>query len=46
MTHPSWLALHVMAHGFTELDEAVILVISLVSFLTKLWFSFCLLFDG
>ena len=46
MTHPSCMALHIMAHGLTELDEAVILVISLVTFLTKLWFSFCLPFDG
>ena len=33
MTHPSWVALHGMAHSFTELDKAVVLVISLVSFL-------------
>ena len=33
MTHPSWQALHSMAHSFTELDMAVIHVISLVSFL-------------
>ena len=33
MTHLSWVTLHVMAHGFIELDEAVIHVISLVSFL-------------
>ena len=33
MTHPSWVALHGMVHGFTELDKAVILMISLVSFL-------------
>ena len=41
-TCPSWVALHGMAHSFTELDKAVIHVISLVSFLW-LWFSFCLL---
>ena len=23
MTHPSWVALHGMAHSFTELDKAV-----------------------
>ena len=23
MTHPSWVALHGMVHGFTELDKAV-----------------------
>ena len=33
MTHPSWVALHGMAHSFTELDKAVVHVISLVSFL-------------
>ena len=32
-TRPSWVALHDMAHSFTELDKAVIQVISLVSFL-------------
>ena len=38
MTHPSWVALHDMAHSFIELDKAVVHVISLVSFLL-LWFS-------
>ena len=28
MTHLSWVALHVMAHSFTELDKAVVNVIS------------------
>ena len=37
-THPSWVALHDMAHSFTELDKAVVHVISLISFLW-LWFS-------
>ena len=32
MTHPSWVALQGMAYSFVELDEAVIHVISLVSF--------------
>ena len=41
MTHLSWVALHVMAHCFIELDKAVIHVISLVSFLL-LWFLPCL----
>ena len=41
MTHPSWVALHSMAHSFIELDKAVVHVIILVSFLF-LWFSFCL----
>ena len=45
MTHLSWVTLHVMAHGFIELDEAVIHVISLFSFLW-LWFSLCLPSDG
>ena len=33
MTHMSWVALHGMAHNVTELDKAVVHVISLVSFL-------------
>ena len=41
MTHPSWVALQGMACSFTELDNAVVPVISLISFLF-LWFSFCL----
>ena len=41
MTRPSWVALHSMAHSFIELDEAVVHVIRLVSFLW-LWFSVCL----
>ena len=45
MTHPSWVALHGMAHSFIELDKAVVHVIRLVSFLC-LWFSFCLPSDG
>ena len=45
MTHPSWVALHGMAHSFTELDKAVVHVIRLVSFLW-LWFSVCLHSDG
>ena len=44
MTHPSWVALHSMAHSFIELDKDVTHVISLVSLLW-LWFLFCLLFD-
>ena len=40
MTRPSWVALHGMAHGFIELDKAVVHVISLISFMW-LWFSFC-----
>ena len=32
MTHPSWVAIHGMAHSFIELDKAVVHVISLVIF--------------
>ena len=45
MTCPSWVALHSMGHSFTELDKAVINVVSLYSFLW-LWLSFCLSSDG
>ena len=45
MTHPSWVALHGMAHSFIESDKAVVHVIRLVSFLW-LWISFCLPSDG
>ena len=45
MTYSSWVALYGMAHGFIELDKAVIHVISFVSFLW-LWFSFCLPSDA
>ena len=41
MNYPSWVAVHGMAHTFTELDKAVVHGISLVSFLW-LWFTFCL----
>ena len=41
MTCPFCVALHCMAHSFIELDEAVVHVIRLVSFLW-LWFSVCL----
>ena len=33
INHPSWVAVHGMSHSFTELDKAVVHVISLVSFL-------------
>ena len=33
ITCPSWVALQGMAHGFLELDKAVVHVIRLVSFL-------------
>ena len=45
MTHTSWVALHGMAHSFTELDKAVVHVISLISFLW-LWFSFWMPSNG
>ena len=45
LTHLSWVALHGMAHGFTELGKAVVHVIRLVSFLW-LWFSVYLPSDG
>ena len=41
MTCPSWVALHGMAHRFTELDKALVHVVSLIHFLW-LWFSVCL----
>ena len=45
ITRLSWVALHGMAHSFTELDKAVVHVIRLVNFLW-LWFSVCLPSDG
>ena len=45
MAHPSQMALHGMAHSFTELDQAVFHVINLIHFLW-LWFSFFLLPEG
>ena len=45
MTCPSCVILHGMAHSFTELDKAVVHVISFISFLW-LCFSFCLPSDG
>ena len=38
MTHPSWVVLYDMAHSFIELDETVVHVIRLISFLW-LWFE-------
>ena len=32
MTHLSWVTLHGMAHGFIEVEKAVVHVISLISF--------------
>ena len=45
MTRLSWVALHSMAHSFTELDKTMVHVISLISFLW-LWFLFYLPSDG
>ena len=45
MTHLSWVALQGMAHSFTQLDKAVVHVITLISFLW-LWISFYLPSDG
>ena len=45
MIHLSWVALHSMTHSFIELDNTVVHVIRLVSFLW-LWFSVCLTSDG
>ena len=45
MTHPSWVALQGIPHGFIELDKVAVHVISLISFLW-LWFSFRLPCDG
>ena len=39
LTHPSWLALHGMAHSFTESERAMVPVTNLTSFLW-LYFSF------
>ena len=44
MTHASWVALHGIAHSFTELDKAVVQVIRLASFLW-LWFSVIVVFS-
>ena len=45
MTHPSWVALHGMAHSFIELDKAVVHVIRLVSFCDCGFQSVCPLMD-
>ena len=45
MTHPSWVALHSMAHSFIELDKAVIHVISLFVFCDFGFLSVCPLMD-
>ena len=45
MTHPSWLALHGMAHSFIELDKAVVHVIRLVGVLWLLFSACCPLME-
>ena len=45
VTRSSWVAVHGLAYSFIELDKAMDLVISLISFLW-LWFSFCLPSEG
>ena len=45
MPRPSWVALHSMAHGFTELDKAVIHMISLIIFCDCGFHSVCPLRD-
>ena len=37
MTHPSWVALHGMAHSFRELYKAVVHVISLVIYIKYIY---------
>ena len=46
MTHPSWVALHSMAHSFIELDKAVVHVIRLVSFCDCGFHFVCLLMEN
>ena len=45
MTDPSWVALHGMAHSFTELEKAVVHVVRLVSFLWCDFQSVCPLME-
>jgi len=45
MTRPSWVGLHGMAHSFTELDKAVVHVISWLVFCDCNFHSVCLLRD-
>ena len=40
MIGPSWMALHGIAHGFIELDNTVVHVISLISFFVIVVFIF------
>ena len=45
LVHLGWPYTSCVAHSFTELDKAVVHVISLISFMW-LWFSFCLSSEG
>ena len=45
MTHLSWVTLHGMAHGFIEVEKAVVHVISLISFSDCGFHSLCPLRD-
>ena len=45
MTRPSWVALHSVPHSFTELNKAVVHVISLISFCDCGFRSVCPLMD-
>ena len=45
MTHLSWMALDRMAHSFTELDKAVVHMISLVTFCDCGFHPVCLLME-
>ena len=44
-TYLSWVALHGMAHSFTELDKAVVHMISLIIFYDCGFHSVCPLMD-
>ena len=46
MIHPSWVALHGMAHSFIELDKAAFHVISLIVFCDCGFHSVCPLMDN
>ena len=45
MTHLSWVALHIMAHSFIELDKAVVQKVRLVSFCDCSFQSVCHLME-
>ena len=45
MTRPSWMALQGRAHCFTELDKAVVYVISVIDFCDCCFHSVCPLRD-